>query len=99
VNLQQFGARSAVEFLAPRPRLRQGLAWSVMLAEAGAPLAVLLPAHGIALALVAGLAFHVANAACMGLNTFVWSFLATYPAVLLVWTAVHDLAIHPLSKP
>lgn len=99
VNLQQFGARSAVELLAPRPRLRLVLAWSVMLAEVGAPLAVLLPAHGIALALVAGLAFHVANAACMGLNTFVWSFLATYPAVLLVWTTVHDLAIRLLSGP
>ena len=98
VNLQAFGAPWAVALLAPRPRLRQVLSWSVMLAEAGAPLAVLLPADGIALALVAGLAFHVTNAACMGLNTFVWSFLATYPAVLLVWTTVHSLALHALPQ-
>jgi hypothetical protein len=99
VNLQVFGARWAVEFLAPRPRLRQVLSWSVMLGEVSAPLAVLLPAHGIALVLVAGLAFHATMAVCMGLNTFVWAFLATYPAVLLVWTTVHNLAIHPLAEP
>jgi hypothetical protein len=89
VNLQVFGAPWAVAFLAPRPRLRQVLSWSVMLAEVGAPLAVLLPAPGIALVLVAGFAFHATTAVCMGLNLFVWSFLATYPAVLLVWAALH----------
>jgi len=99
VNLQVFGAPWAVEFLAPRPRLRQVLSWSVMLAEVSAPLAVLLPAPGIALVLVAGLAFHATTAICMGLNTFVWAFLATYPAVLLVWTTLHSLAIHPLAEP
>ncbi len=99
LNLQVFGAPWAVEFLAPRPRLRQALSWSVMLAEVSAPLAVLLPAPGIALVLVAGLTFHATVAICMGLNTFVWAFLATYPAVLLVWTTVHDLVIHLLPKP
>jgi hypothetical protein len=99
VNLQVFGARWAVEFLAPRPRLRQVLSWSVILGEVSAPLAVLLPAHGIALVLVAGLAFHAMTAVCMGLNTFVWAFLATYPAVLLVWSTVHNLAIHLLPEP
>lgn len=27
----------------------------------------------------------------MGLNTFVWSFAGTYPAVLLLWTVLHDV--------
>lgn len=93
VNVQVFGARWAVEFLAPRPRLRLVLSWSIMLAEASAPLAVLLPAQGIALVLVAGFVFHVLTAVFMGLNLFVWAFLATYPAVLLVWANAHDLAI------
>jgi hypothetical protein len=94
LNLQVFGAPWAVGFLAPRPRLRQVLSWSVMLAEVSAPLAVLLPAPGIALVLAAGLAFHATTAVSMGLNLFVWSFLATYPAVLLVWATIHDLAFH-----
>jgi hypothetical protein len=92
VNLQGFGARWAADLLAPRPRLRCVLSWVVMLAEICAPFAVLLPARGIALALVAGLVFHATLAVCMGLNTFVWAFLSTYPAVLLVWTRLHAAA-------
>lgn len=93
LNLQVFGAPWAAAFLAPRRRLRQVLSWSVMLAEVAAPLAVLLPARGVALVLMAGFAFHATTAVCMGLNSFVWSFLATYPAVLLVWSTVHELAV------
>jgi hypothetical protein len=98
VNLQVFGAPWAVEFLAPRPRLRQVLSWSVMLAEVSAP-PPCCRRRMASLVLVAGLAFHATMAVCMGLNTFVWAFLATYPAVLLVWTTVHNLAIHPLPEP
>ena len=31
--------------------------------------------------LAGGLLFHVASAVLMGLNTFLWAFGATYPAV------------------
>lgn len=98
VNLQAFGARWAMDLLAPRPRLRCALSWLVMLAEVCAPLALLLPARGIAIALAAGLVFHVTLAVCMGLNTFVWAFLATYPGVLLVWTTLHTVAPQPSSE-
>ena len=85
VNLRSFGASWAAHLLLPRRRLRVLLCWAVMLAEVCFPLAVLLPAGGLVAVLAAGLAFHLALALCMGLNTFVWAFLATYPAVLLVW--------------
>ena len=91
VNLEGFGAAWAAELLGPRPRLRRALSWTVMLAEVGAPLAILLPAPGIVGALAAGLVFHGSLAACMGLNTFVWAFAATYPAVLFVWAALRPL--------
>lgn len=29
-----------------------------------------------------GLLFHLANALVMGLNSFIWAFVATYPAIL-----------------
>jgi hypothetical protein len=32
--------------------------------------------------LTAGLSFHLVAAVVMGLNTFVWAFSATYPAIL-----------------
>ena len=36
-----------------------------------------------------GVVFHIANAFTMGLNTFFWSFLATYPALLYLWHVLH----------
>ena len=38
--------------------------------------------------LAAALVFHAGNAAIMGLNTFVWAFAATYPAILWLHAAV-----------
>lgn len=36
-----------------------------------------------------GAAFHVANAFLMGLNSFVFSFVATYPAVIYLNHVLH----------
>ena len=88
-NLRSLGAPWAANLLSGRPRLRVALSWAVMLGEVCFPLALLLPAPGVVAVLIAGLLFHVATAVCMGLNTFVWAFAATYPAVLLSWTALH----------
>jgi hypothetical protein len=60
----------------------------VIVFECTFPLAILSPR----LALVffgAGIAFHVGIAAVMGLNNFVWPFIATYPAVYI---ASNDLS-------
>jgi hypothetical protein len=38
---------------------------------------------------VTGLGFHLVNALIMGLNRFLWAFLATYPAVLFCAQRVH----------
>lgn len=89
MNLESFGAPWAVDVLAPRPHLRALLSRLTVLAEVGAPLVILLPAPALVVALLMALAFHLVLALTMGLNAFVWSFLATYPAVLFVWTTVH----------
>lgn len=57
------------------------LAWGVMLLELLFPLVFAGPR--VALVLLAGtLLFHVANAAALGLNRFLWAWLSAYPAVL-----------------
>ena len=44
-----------------------------------------------------GVAFHVMNAVVMGLNSFFWSFAATYPAVIFCAIGPgYGLAITPL---
>ena len=89
MNLRSLGAPWAADRLVERPRLRVVLSWAVILGEVCFPLAVLLPARGVVAVLAVGLAFHLVVAVCMGLNTFVWAFVATYPAVLFAWNALH----------
>ncbi len=58
------------------------LCWTTMVGECLIPLALLAPPP-IALALLGfGALFHMAVAIEMGLNSFLWAFVATYPAVL-----------------
>jgi hypothetical protein len=53
-----------------------------MLFECTFPLALISGGTGFAVFAVIGLLFHVLSAMTMGLNTFVWAFVATYPAIL-----------------
>jgi hypothetical protein len=41
-------------------------------------------------ALLCFAAFHLSNAYFMGLNAFVWPFLATYPSVMVMNSLVRD---------
>jgi hypothetical protein len=80
----QFSAYPVSEDLrrwADRPRVLLVMSWAVMMFELAFPLAML--SRG---ALLAGLAiaaaFHLANACLFGLNRFLWTWLAVYPAIL-----------------
>ncbi len=56
--------------------------WLIILFEITFPAVLLLPWEGKVAMLSAGLIFHIANAAVLGLNRFVWAWAATYPALL-----------------
>ena len=63
------------------PRLMRAMAWGVMLLELVFPLA-LLHAYALWAALALAALFHLANALLFGLNRFLWTWLAAYPALL-----------------
>ena len=65
-----------------RAGLCAAAAWFVIAFEVTFPLALVLGPTGVAVYAAVGALFHVSNAVLMGLNTFVWAFVATYPAVL-----------------
>ncbi len=46
------------------------------------PLVLVLPAPAAAVLLAVGFSFHLGNALLLGLNRFVWAWVATYPALL-----------------
>jgi hypothetical protein len=58
------------------------LAWLVISFECTFPIALAFGKTGSAVYAAIGIAFHISNAVIMGHNTFIWAFVATYPAIL-----------------
>ena len=83
-STKTYGTRWASTFLKNRRWLKLFLCWSVILAEILFPLALFLPWPFTLVFLGWGFLFHLLNAIIMGLNSFLWAFLATYPAILFV---------------
>ncbi len=77
-----YGTTRSASIVSGREGLCIALAWSVMVFECTFPLALAFGPSGFAIIAVLGVLFHIANAVTMGLNTFVWAFVATYPAIL-----------------
>jgi hypothetical protein len=81
-NTRAYGHPAVARFLHGRPGLTRVLGWTVVAAEVAFPLALPLGyPYGLVL-LGWGVVFHAANALVMGINSFFWSFVATYPAIL-----------------
>lgn len=81
-NTRTYGHAAVARFLHGRTRLTKALSWGAVAAEVAFPLALLLGYPYGLVVLAWGVMFHAANALVMGLNSFFWSFVATYPAVL-----------------
>ncbi len=82
-----YGSPAVGEILAVHPRLARAATLAVLAWECTFPLVLILPAPAAWAMLAMGVFFHLTNAFVMRLNTFVWSFLATYPAV--IWIVLH----------
>jgi hypothetical protein len=63
------------------PWVARPLCWSVMMFECTFWLVWFLPPPAALALLGVGVLFHVGTAVLMGLNTFLWAFTATYPAL------------------
>jgi hypothetical protein len=83
-----YGAEPVAVFLARHNLVAASLSWGVILFEVLFPACILLPAGAMWWILGCGIAFHLLNAIIMGLNSFFWSFLATYPALVYVGAAI-----------
>jgi hypothetical protein len=77
-----YGLPALGRWLKPRDRLCQFIAGSIILGEIALPFCLVTPlpvAFGL---LACGVCFHLLAALTMGLNSFLWAFVATYPALL-----------------
>lgn len=82
LNSQTFGNELAARWLADKSRLTCALGWGVIIMECLFPLVLFVGFPGSLTFLIWGVLFHGVNAVLLGLNSFIWSFGATYPAIL-----------------
>lgn len=78
---------------APGPVGLKVVSWGIVLFESVFPLA-LLDAGALRFMLVAAAGFHIANAWLLGLNRFIWVWIATYPLLLWFQGLVIPAALH-----
>lgn len=79
-----FGAPRVGEWLSSRKTISKLICWSVIIFECSFPLILFLPVNWVWTFLGIALMFHVGNAILMGLNGFLWPFVAAYPSILYV---------------
>jgi hypothetical protein len=82
LGTQIYGDTASSEFLAARPELAKWLSRALVAWESSFALALALPASAVLALLGGGVVFHCLSAKLMGLNTFLPSFIATYPAII-----------------
>lgn len=82
LRLEDLGHPPAGRWLSQRVQLSKMLSWATIVWEVTFPLALIAPPWALWVWLGAGVLFHLGCSSLMGLNSFLWSFVATYPAVV-----------------
>jgi hypothetical protein len=85
-----FGSRKLMRLFQHHPYLRTWCGRSVAYGDCLLALAALLPPLTCLLVLTFGLSLHIGIARILGLNTFLWAFVATYPAILFVSASIYS---------
>lgn len=81
---RNYGHPAAAALFAGRPWFTRLVTAGIILGELLFWIVLFLPAPWAAAVLALGLLFHALNAVFMGLNTFLWAFAASYPAVYYI---------------
>lgn len=86
-NTETYGLAPVARWLKTHPRIGWSMTWSVNIIETAFPLVLVVGHPACWIFLGWGVLFHLMNAVVMGLNSFLWAFTATYPAILF-WVLV-----------
>jgi len=82
ISTRIYGNAKIAHYLDRRPQVSQFICMGTIAFETLFPFVLLAPPVIIVGMLFIGMSFHLSIARIMGLNTFFWVFLATYPAIL-----------------
>jgi hypothetical protein len=87
LKTSSFGHRWLLHLLENRESLATPVGYAIAFGDCAMSCAVFLPPRECIALLCFGVFFHIGIAIVLGLNTFLWSFVATYPAIL--WGSTH----------
>ncbi|WP_025145823.1 hypothetical protein [Pedobacter jeongneungensis] len=83
-STKTYGSKKASLLLQKYPAANRFLCWNVIIMESLFPLCLFLPWEFALIFLIWGFTFHFFTALIMGLNSFFWAFMATYPAIYFI---------------
>jgi hypothetical protein len=90
LNTETYGHHRAARFLSTHRWVDRAMSAGVAVMEVAVPILCVMPSHlSLMIALSIGFAFHLGCALLMGLNNFLWAFVATYPAIYFVHCYVY----------
>ena len=81
LSTQLYGNERFLNLLKNYPATSKYMSRILIIGECCFPLGIMLSPTSAMIFLIAGFCFHLSIALLMGLNTFFWSFIATYPAI------------------
>jgi hypothetical protein len=81
-NTRTYGYEPMARILLNQEALNKALTWGAFTMECSFPLVLFAGFPGCLVFVAWGVSFHLMNAVVMGLNSFFWAFMATYPAVI-----------------
>jgi hypothetical protein len=82
LSTRLFGAPALAAWLDRRVVVSMALGWATILWELSFPVVLVAPRPVVWCYFCCGVLFHLSTAVTMGLNKFIWAFLALYPAAL-----------------
>ncbi len=82
INTESFGNKVLAQFLINNPLLSKLVCWWIIMFECIFPILIFTGIQNTILFILSGTMFHLSIAIIMRLNSFFWSFIAPYPAML-----------------
>jgi hypothetical protein len=84
INVPWIGPEWLARWLHHHPLVTKAVTWLTLGMECAFPFVLVIGYPGNLVFISWGLLFHCGNALILGLNTFVWAWIATYPALVYV---------------
>jgi hypothetical protein len=88
LSTRLFGSPRAAAWLDRHRSFARSLSWAAMVLEVSFPLVLVAPREVCLFYFAFGILFHLSTALTMGLNKFIWAFLALYPAAVFCTTGL-----------